>query len=144
MGMCKGVFGDATKIHNGRQRSTLKKFVGAKTLKLKVKNYSNLTITFPIIWRCAGEFFKVLLEFKMAATDQFQFFGGRKNSKKLFVQCFFNFNITFLATCGYAIDFFKDATKIQNGRQKSSSKFFVGAKNFKLHKHIPHNMEMCR
>ena len=56
-------------------------FVGAKTLKLKVRNYSNLTITFPTIWRCAGDFFKVLLKFKMAATDQLQFFGGRENSK---------------------------------------------------------------
>ena len=74
----------------------------------------------------------------------FNFLGGRKNSKKLFVQCFFNFNITFLATCEYASDFFKDATKIQNDRQKSSSKFFVGAKTLKLHNHIPHNMEMCR
>ena len=32
-----------------------------------------------MIWGCAGDFFKVLLKFKMAATDQFQFFGGRKN-----------------------------------------------------------------
>ena len=45
-------------------------FVGAKTLKLKVRNYSNFTITFPMIWRCAGDFFKVLPKFKMAATDQ--------------------------------------------------------------------------
>ena len=29
--------------------------------------------------RCAGDFFKVLLKFKMAATDQLQFFGRRKN-----------------------------------------------------------------
>ena len=56
-----------------------------------------------MICRCAGHFLKVLLKFKMAATDQFQFFGGRKNSKKLFGQFFFNFNITFLATCGCAI-----------------------------------------
>ena len=64
------LFRDATKIQNGRQRATLKFFVGAKTLKLKVRNYSNFTITFPMIWRCAGDFFKVLLKFKMAATDQ--------------------------------------------------------------------------
>ena len=55
--------------------------VGTKTLKLNVKNYSNSTITFPTIWRCAGDFFKVLLKLKMAATDQFQIFCGRKNSK---------------------------------------------------------------
>ena len=58
-----------------------KKIVGARTLKLKVRNYSNFTITFPTIWRCAGDFFKVLLKFKMAATDQLQYFGGRKNTK---------------------------------------------------------------
>ena len=44
--------------------------VGAKTPKLEVGNYSNFTITFPMIWRCADDFFKVLLKFKMAATDQ--------------------------------------------------------------------------
>ena len=64
MGMCKWFFRDATKIQNGRQRSTLKNFVGAKTY------YSNITITFPMIWRCGGDFFKVLLKFKMAAIDQ--------------------------------------------------------------------------
>ena len=30
-----------------------------KLLKLKVRNYSNFTITFPTIWRCAGDFLKV-------------------------------------------------------------------------------------
>ena len=42
MGMCKLIFKDATGNKNGRQRSTPKKFVGAKTLKLNVRNYSNL------------------------------------------------------------------------------------------------------
>ena len=42
-------------------------------------NFSNLTITFCTIWRCAGDFFKVLLKFKLAATDQL--FCGRKNSE---------------------------------------------------------------
>ena len=151
MWMCKLIFKDATEIQNGRQGSTPKKFVGAKTLKLKVRNYShsppygdvqvtfqgfteiqngrhgsasihitsnlwmcnwffkdapkfkmaaisqfqiflwgaktlklnvrnysNFTITFPTIWRCAGDFFKVLLRFKMAATDQFNFFEVAK------------------------------------------------------------------
>ena len=80
------IFKDATKIQNGRQRSTPKNFVGAKTLKLEVQNYSNFTITFPTIWRYAGDIFKVLLKFKMTATDQLQFFGRRKNSKNLFGQ----------------------------------------------------------
>ena len=57
---------------------------------------------------------------------------------------------------------FKDATKIQNGRQKSTPKYFVGAKTlyslevvdrvrlqklsrklFKFYNHIPHDMDMC-
>ena len=33
-----------------------------------------------MIWRCAGDFVKVLLQLKMAATDQL-FLGGRKNLK---------------------------------------------------------------
>ena len=64
-------------------------FVGAKTLNLKVRSYSHFTITFPTIWRYAGNFFRVLLvllKFRMAATNQLQFFCG--------------FNITFLATWG--------------------------------------------
>ena len=64
---------DATEFQNGRQRSTPKFFVGAKTPKLKVRNFSNFTITFPTIWRYASDFFKVLLKFKMAAIC------GRKN-----------------------------------------------------------------
>ena len=73
-------------MQNGRQRSTPKCFVGAKILKLKVRNYSYFTITYPTIWRCAGDFFKVLLKFKMDATDQLQFFGGRKNLKSEIIQ----------------------------------------------------------
>ena len=69
-----------------------------------------------MIWRCVGDFFKVLLKFNMAATDQPVFFfggGGRKNAKKLFgqficlVNLFSNFNITYLATWGCASDFLK-------------------------------------
>ena len=86
--MCKRFFRDATKNQNNRQRATLKFFVGAKILKLKVRKYSNFTITFPMIWRCAGDFFKVLLKFKMAATDQLLFFGGAK-TRNLFGNLFF-------------------------------------------------------
>ena len=74
--MCKWIFKGATEIQNGRQRSTPKQIVGAKTLKPKVRNYS-----FPTIWKCAGDFFKVLRKFKMAATDQVQFFVGAKTQK---------------------------------------------------------------
>ena len=48
-----------------------------------------------MIWRCA-RFFTVLLKFKMAATDQFQLFGGRKNS-----------------TCGCASDFLEMLSKFK-------------------------------
>ena len=70
----KVFFKVATKIQNNRQKSTLIFFVSAKTLKLTIRNFSNYTITFPTIWRCSGDLFKVLLKFKMAATDHFQFF----------------------------------------------------------------------
>ena len=69
---------DATKFRNGRQRSTQKIFVGAKTTKLKERNYSNFTITFPTIWRCASDFFKVLLKLKMAAMDKLHIFWAQK------------------------------------------------------------------
>ena len=45
-------------------------FVGPKTQKIKGGNYLNFTITFPMILRWAGDFFKVLLKFKMAAMDE--------------------------------------------------------------------------
>ena len=65
----------------------LKLVAGAKNLKLKVRNYSNFTSTFPTICRCAGDFFQVLLKFEMAATDQLEFFfgggGGRGGYAKL-------------------------------------------------------------
>ena len=59
--------------------------------------------------------------------------------------------MTFVATSGCASDF-RDATKIQNGRQRATLKNFVGAKTLKLklklklkfYYHIPHDMEMCR
>ena len=39
-----------------------------------------------MIWRCAGDFFKVLLQFKMAATDQFFFFWGEAQKLKKIVR----------------------------------------------------------
>ena len=61
------------------------------------------------------------------------FLGGVKTQKICLVNFFFNFNITFLATWGWANMgmckwFFKDATKFQNGRQRSTPTFFVGVK----------------
>ena len=54
-------------------RSQLQIFLWSQ--KLKVRNYSNFTVTLHAIWRCAGDFLNVLLKFQMAATDQLQFFG---------------------------------------------------------------------
>ena len=57
------------------------------------------------------------------------FFVGAK-TQKLLVNFFFNFNMTFLATwrCRCASDFFRDATKIQNGRQRSTLIFLWAQK----------------
>ena len=63
-------------------------FLGAKTPKLKVGNDSNFTITFPTIWRCASDFFKILLKFKMAAMDKLHIFlwaQKLKNCKSLII-----------------------------------------------------------
>ena len=62
------IFQGFTEIKNGHNKSTLN-FFGVATTQ-KVTNYSNFKITFPTIWRCAGDICKVLLKFKMAATDQ--------------------------------------------------------------------------
>ena len=64
--MCILNFKDSIKIQNGRQKSTPNFFVGANTLKLKYRSYSIFTVTFLIIWRSAGDFFKGLLKFKKA------------------------------------------------------------------------------
>ena len=42
MGMCKWFFKDATKIQNGRQKSTLNLFVGSKTQE---KNKSQILLS---------------------------------------------------------------------------------------------------
>ena len=45
-------------------------FCGRKNSNIEVRNNSHFTITLPTIWICAGDFCKVLLEFKMAAMDE--------------------------------------------------------------------------
>ena len=50
-------------------------------VELKVINYSNFTITFPTIWRYARDFFRMLLKFKMADTDQLNNFCVHNNLK---------------------------------------------------------------
>ena len=103
-----------------------------KLLKLEVRNYSNFTITFHTIWRCAGDFVKVLLKFKMAATDQLQFFWWEQKFKKLVSSFFFNFNITFLARCGCASYFLKMQPNSKWPPEVNST-IFCGRKNLKLH-----------
>ena len=112
MGMCKWFFKDATKIKNGCQSSTLIFFVGAKTQKLKVGNYSNFKIAFPIIWRCAGDFVKVSMQFEMAAMDELHNFCGSKNSKNK-VRNNSHITITTIWKCGVYF------VEIWNGHHKS-------------------------
>ena len=54
----------SVKLHN---------LLWAQRLKTLIRNYPNLTITFPTnvtIWRCTGNLFNISLKFKMAATNQ--------------------------------------------------------------------------
>ena len=51
--------------------------------KFKIRNYSNFTIIFPKIWRCASDSFKVLLKFKMGPTDQLHNFLCAQKLKNL-------------------------------------------------------------
>ena len=45
-------------------------WAGDENLSQKLLNYSEIIqITFPTIWRCVGDFFKVLLKFKMARIN---------------------------------------------------------------------------
>ena len=102
-----------------------------KVVDGRVVDHSIYCITFPMIWRCAVDFFKVLLKFKMAATDQLYFFGGVKTQKICFVNFFWNFNITFLATWGCASDFLKMLPNFKMAA-RGQLKLFVGAKALKL------------
>ena len=81
-------------------------------------------MTFQKIWRCAGDFFKVLLKFKIAATDQLQLFVGAKTykiSQKLF---------TFPAIWRCAGDFFKVLLKFKIAAT-DQLQFFCGRKKRK-------------
>ena len=59
----------------------------------------------------------------MAATDQLQFVGGRKNYSGQF---YLNFNITFLATCDCAINFLKMLPEFKMAA-RSQLQFFLWA-----------------
>ena len=56
-------------------RGRLQIFLWAQKLQnLKSEIIQILLFTFPTIWRCASDFFKVLLKFKMAAMDKLHIF----------------------------------------------------------------------
>ena len=78
-----------------------------------------------MIWRCAGDFFKVSLNFKMAATEQI-FGGGVKTQKNCLVNFFLHFNITFLATWRCASDFLKMLPKFKMAA-RGQLQFFLWA-----------------
>ena len=69
-------------------------FCVRKKLKTLIKKYPNFTITFPMIWRCTGNLFKILLKFKMAATNQLHNLLWPRKLKN-FVRNLSNFTITF-------------------------------------------------
>ena len=65
-------------------RGQLQKMLWAQKLKrqkLNVRNYSNFTITYPTMWRCAGDFLNVLLKFKMAAMHELHNFSWAQKLK---------------------------------------------------------------
>ena len=74
MGMCELFFKDATKIQNSHQSSP-NVFEGANIFKLTSQIIQILQSHSPR-YGDVQVIFKVLVEFKMAATDQLQFFVG--------------------------------------------------------------------
>ena len=75
-----------------------------------------------MIWRCAGAFLEVYLKFKMAATYQLHIFCAHKNFKVKIMK-FYNHNPDDMEMCKW----FQGFTEIQNGRNRWTSEFFVGA-----------------
>ena len=103
------IFKDATKIQNGRQRSTL---------KLKVRIFSKFTITFLTIWRYAGDFFKLLLKFEIAATDKlsqklFKFYYHITHDMAM-CRCFFKILLKFKIAAMDELHTFLWAQKLKN------------------------------
>ena len=67
------------------ERGQLNFFVGARTPKFKVGNYSNFSITFLTMWRYASYFFRVLQKFKMAAMDKLHIFLWAQKLKSVII-----------------------------------------------------------
>ena len=99
--------------------------------KLKVRNYLNFTITFLIIWRCAGAFSKFYLNSKWPPPESTSIFWWAQKLKKLVWSIFFEFSHHIPSSMWMCDRFFKDVTNILNGRQKSTQIFFVGPKTRK-------------
>ena len=137
MWMCKCFLKDATKIQNGRQKSTPKFCVGSKTLNLNVWNYSNFTITFPTYGDVQVIFLRFCWNSKWPPRINFNIFEVEelKNlSRKLFQ---FYYHIPYdMEMCMW---FFQGFTEIQNGRHAWTSYFFMAAKTQKIKSEI-----MCR
>ena len=76
-------FSGSAEIQNGRHGSTSIFLWAQKLEKIKGGIYSIFTITSPMLWRCAGDFLKVLglLKFKMAAMDEIHNFLWSQNLK---------------------------------------------------------------
>ena len=81
MGMCKWFFKDATKIQNGRQRSTPNFFVGAKNLKLKSEIIQILLSHFPQYADVQVIFLGFYWNSQWLPWISFIFSCGRKNWK---------------------------------------------------------------
>ena len=96
-------------------------------MQLKVGHYSNFTITFPTLWRCAGDNFRVSLKFKMAVMDQLYQFWWHKDSKIEVIN-----NSQFITTLPTIWNCAGDFTEIQNGPHKSNFSCICDRKNSNL------------
>ena len=63
--------------------------------KIDVVIFLNFPITFPMIWRCACDFFKVLQKFEMAAMHELHIFL-RAQDLKIEVRKFYNMQMILL------------------------------------------------
>ena len=68
-----------------------------------------------MIWRCASDFYKVLLKFQMATMDQLQLFVGAKTKKKLKAEVIQILQSNYPRYEDVKV-MLKGFTKIQNGR----------------------------
>ena len=120
------IFRDATDIQNGRQRATLKFFVGAKTLKLKSQKLFKFYYHIPHDMEMCRWLFQGFTEIQ----------NGRNNSKNVFDQFFFRSNIPFLATWGCASDFLKMQPNFKMAARGQLQNFFGALKLQNLKKEI--------